>query len=333
MKAIILDGFGDVSHLVIKDVDKPKPKDGFVLINIKAFGVNHAESHMRQGQWAESMPIIGIECVGVVEACPTNEFTPGTVVAALMGGLGRTINGSYAEFTNAKVTNVVSFGSTAPPLPWDQLAALPESYATAWTFLFGNLEIRPGQKLLIRGGTSALGKAAINLAVNHGVKVVATTRTESRHQELLELGVDSVVQEGLGLPTRLSSKVEDLFDSVLNLVGNTVLLESLELVRRGGRMCHGGWLGGLAPIDGFDPLTQMKSGVHFSFFASFHFGNAEFPLSQVPLHDIVKLVAEGRFKARPSKVFKFEEIREAHQVMDANQANGKIVVLGYEQSQ
>src|ERR1700733_8257979 len=118
MKAIVLEGFGDTSHLVIKEVDKPKPTEGFVLIRIKAFGVNHAEIHMRRGEWAEAMPIIGIECVGIVEACPTGQFAPGTAVAALMGGLGRTINGTYAEYTNAPVSNVVSFGPGEPPLPW-----------------------------------------------------------------------------------------------------------------------------------------------------------------------------------------------------------------------
>jgi NADPH:quinone reductase-like Zn-dependent oxidoreductase len=330
MKAIVLDGFGDTSHLVIKDVDPPKPTEGFVLIRVKAFGVNHAETHMRKGEWAEAMPIIGVECVGIVEACPTGEFAPGTAVAALMGGLGRTINGSYAEYTNAPVSNVVSFGSGDIPLPWHELAAIPESYATAWTFLFRNLEIKPGQKLLIRGATSALGRAAVNLAVNHGAKVTGTTRNPARNKDLLEMGVESVVTEGPDLPNRLNLGIASKFDAVLNLVGNSVLLESLTLVRRGGRLCLGGWLGGLAPIKEFNPLLEMVSDVQFSFFGSFTFGQPEFPVSDVPLHDIVKLIADGKFQAKPSKVFKFDEIREAHKTMEANLANGKMVVLGFE---
>jgi NADPH2:quinone reductase len=328
MKAIVLEGFGDPNHLVFKEVDAPQPKEGFVLIRVKAFGVNHAEVHMRKGEWAEWMPIIGIECVGIVEACPTGEFAPGTAVAAIMGGLGRTLNGSYAEFTNARVSNVVSFGSNQPPLPWSELAAIPESYATAWTFLFRNLELQSGQTLLIRGATSALGKASVNLAVNHGAKVTATTRNSGRHQELLDMGVESIVQEGPQLPERLGANTK--FDAVLNLVGNSVLLESLTLVRRGGRLCLGGWLGGLAPIPDFNPLLQMASGVHFSFFGSFHFGLPEFPVSDVPLHEIIKMISDGKFKAQPTKVFKFNEIREAHKLMEASQANGKMVVLGPE---
>src|SRR6202012_4395512 len=78
MKAIVVEEFGGPEKLLFKDVEKPKSKDGFVLIRIKAFGVNHAELHMRKGEWPESMPIIGIECVGIVEACPGGEFKPGT---------------------------------------------------------------------------------------------------------------------------------------------------------------------------------------------------------------------------------------------------------------
>jgi len=329
MKAIVLEKFGNPDCLVIKDVHTPEPKPGFVLIRVKAFAINHAETHMRRGEWAESMPIIGIECVGIVEACPGFEFEPGTAVAALMGGLGRTINGSYAEYTNAPISNVVSFDSKEPPLPWDQLAAIPETYATVWTCLFRNLELQKGQKLLIRGATSALGKAAINLAVNYGAKVAATTRNPDRHQELLDLGVEKIEKEGPNLPQRLDLQEENKFDAILELVGNSTLLESLTLVHRNGRVCLAGFLGGLAPIADFNPLLQMASGIHFSFFGSFVFGSPGFPLSDVPLHDIVQLVAGGKIQAKPSKVFQFDQISEAHRTMDAGQANGKMVVLGY----
>ena len=331
MKAIVLDAFGPPSHLVVKDVPKPVPQPGFALIRIKAFGLNHAEMHMRRGEWSESMPIIGIECVGIVEACPSGEFKIGNAVAALMGGLGRTLDGSYAEYTVAPVGNVVLLSRTEDELalPWEQVAAIPESYATAWTCLFGILEVREGQKLLIRGSTSALGRAAVNLASNRGLRVVATTRNPDRHAELLHMGAAAVEGEGPGLPERMDLSEEDKFDMVLDLVGNSTILESLTLVRRGGRLCLAGWLGGLEPIHAFNPLLQMASGVHFSFFGSFVYGTAAFPLSEVPLHDIVKMVADGKFEAKPSKVFHFDEVQEAHQIMEESQANGKLVALGF----
>jgi NADPH:quinone reductase len=234
---------------------------------------------MRKGEWAEIADVSGIECVGRIKSCPGGEFAIGTKVAALMGGLGRTINGSYAEFTRAPVSNVAAIESD---LSWADLAAIPETYATAWTCLFRNLEIARGQTLVIRGATSSFGQAAVNMAVSAGA------RASPRHETASDSGY---------------------------------------LLRRGGRACLAGWLGGLAPIADFNPLLQMASGVYLTFFGSFVFGTPGFPLSDVPLQAIAGDVAAGRYKAKPSRVFRFEDIREAHRVMDAHQANGKMVVV------
>src|SRR5499433_827275 len=163
MRAIVLEKFGGLDALVYKDIPEPEPKAGHVVIQIKAFGINHAEMHMRRGEWAEAAEVSGIECVGLVKSCPDGEFAVGTKVAALMGGLGRTINGSYAEYTRPPTTNVAQIDSD---LPWEDLAAIPESYATAWTCLFRNLELVEGQTLVIRGAMSSFGQAALNMAVN-----------------------------------------------------------------------------------------------------------------------------------------------------------------------
>jgi NADPH:quinone reductase-like Zn-dependent oxidoreductase len=150
MRAILRTGFGGPEVLVIREIPEPEPNDGHAVIQVKAFGLNHAELQMRKGEWAEIADVSGIECVGIVKSCPGGEFSPGTKVAALMGGLGRTISGSYAEYTRAPVTNVASIESG---LSWADLAAIPETYATAWTCLFRNLEIAKGQTLVIRGAT------------------------------------------------------------------------------------------------------------------------------------------------------------------------------------
>jgi len=115
-------------------------------------------------------------------------------------------------------------------------------------------------------------------------------------------------------------------DAVLDLVGNGTILDSLTAVWRGGRVCLAGFLGGLAPMLSVNPLLQMPSGVQFSFFGSFVFGSPEFPLSDIPLQDIVDRVTSGDYKAKPVRVFRFEEIQEAHRVMESNQAGGKLVV-------
>ena len=322
MRAILRTGFGGPEVLEIREIPEREPKAGHAVIEVKAFGINHAEMHMRKGEWAEIADVSGIECVGLIKSCPGGEFAIGTKVAALMGGLGRTINGSYAEYTRAPVWNVAAIESN---LSWADLAAIPETYATAWTCLFRNLEIVRGQTLVIRGATSSFGQAAVNMAVNAGARVIATTRNRERFGLLEGLGVERVEVEGAELSKRIAETKR--LDAVLDLVGNSTILDSLAMLRRGGRACLAGWLGGLAPIADFNPLLQMASGVYLTFFGSFVFGTPGFPLSDVPLQAIAGDVAAGRYKAKPSRVFRFEDIREAHRVMDANQANGKIVVV------
>jgi len=322
MRAIVLEKCGGLDSLVYTDLPEPEPLAGHVVIAIKAFGLNHAEMHMRRGEWAEAANVIGIECVGLVHACPGGEFPIGAKVAALMGGLGRTINGSYAEYTRVRASNVALIESD---LPWAELAAIPETYATAWTCLFRNLEIVRGQTLVIRGAASSFGQAALTMAVDAGVRVIATTRSRERVALLEQLGAARVDTEGPELSQRIAEAKQ--LDAVLDLVGNSTILDSLAMLRRGGRACLAGWLGGLAPIADFNPLLQMASGVYLTFFGSFVFGTPEFPLSDVPLQKIATQVAAGRLKAKPTRVFRFDEIREAHRVMEANEAGGKMVVV------
>lgn len=301
---------------------EPEPKLGHVVIEVKAFGINHAEMHMRKGEWAEAAEISGIECVGIVKSCPGGEFAVGAKVAALMGGLGRTINGSYAEYTRAPASNVALIESD---LPWAELAAIPETYATAWTCLFRNLEIKKGQLLLIRGATSSFGQAALKMSVNAGVRVIATTRNRERFSMLQKLGAERCEIERRDLSKHIAEAKK--IDAILDLVGNSVVLDSLAMLRRGGRSCLAGWLGGLDPIPDFNPLQQMASGVYLTFFASFAFGTPGFPLSDVPLQKIAEDAAAGRLDVKPARIFGFDEIREAHRVMEANEAVGKMVVV------
>ena len=122
MKAIVRKQFGGPEVLEVRELIDPKPKPGHVLIEVKAFGVNHAETHMRKGEWPEIAEVSGIECVGTVKADPDGRLGVGQKVVALMGGMGRTINGSYAEYTNVPGTNVVPIQTD---LFWEAVAAIP----------------------------------------------------------------------------------------------------------------------------------------------------------------------------------------------------------------
>ena len=323
MRAIVIKKYGDPDVLSIEERPDPKPQPGHVLIAVKAFGVNHAETHMREGKWPEATEISGIECVGLVKADPDGRFAPGEKVVAFMGGMGRSINGGYAELTSAPVANVLPVQTE---LAWEALAAIPESYATAWAALFGNLDLKAGQTLVIRGATSALGQAAVNIAAHAGARVIVATRNPKRAETLEALGAREVIIEAPDLPQRLRERYPQGVDAVLELVGNSTLVGSLAMVRRHGRLCLAGFLGGLDPLPGFMPVMQMPSGVHFSFFGSFMFGAPAFPTSEIPMQTIVERVEDGTYKAKPARVFRFEEIREAHRLMEAGAANGKIVV-------
>ena len=322
MRAIILKGFGGLDSLAYTDIPKPLPKPGEVVIAVKGFGINHAEMHMRRGEWAEAAQVSGIECVGIVDSCPSGEFPVGSKVAALMGGMGRTINGSYADYTRVRVANVALIQSD---LPWSDLAALPETYATAWTCLFRNLNLSAGQTLVLRGATSSFGQAALKMAVAAGARVIATTRSRKRIPMLESLGASRVELERPDLAAHIAEAKE--IDAVLDLVGNSTILDSLDMVRRGGAACLAGWLGGLDPIGDFNPLLRMASGVNLNFFGSFVFGTPQFPLSDVPLGDISRQVAEGKLDAKPTRIFSFDQIHEAHRVMESGEADGKMVVV------
>jgi NADPH2:quinone reductase len=322
MRAIVLKGFGGLDSLVYTEIPKPRPQDGEVVIKVQGFGVNHAEMHMRRGEWAEAAEVSGIECVGTVDSCPGGEFPVGAKVAALMGGLGRTINGSYAEYTRVRAANVALIESD---LSWSDLAALPETYATAWTCLFRNLNLAAGQTLVLRGATSSFGQAALKMAVAARARVIATTRSSKRISMLENLGASRVELERPDLAAHLAESKQ--IDAVLDLVGNSTILDSLDMLRRGGAACLAGWLGGLDPIGDFNPLLRMASGVNLNFFGSFVFGTPGFPLSDVPLQDIARQVADGKLDAKPSRVFSFDQIHEAHRVMEAGEAGGKMVVV------
>jgi len=148
MRAVVLDGPGPPEALVIRDLPVPDPPLSWVLIRVRAFGLNRSELHMRLGL-AEGVTfprVPGIEAVGEVVACPGGEFTPGQQVAALIGGMGRAFDGGYAECTCVPVSQVVPFRSS---LDWAVLGAVPEMLQTAYGSLDVGLDGRPEQLALV----------------------------------------------------------------------------------------------------------------------------------------------------------------------------------------
>jgi NADPH:quinone reductase-like Zn-dependent oxidoreductase len=323
MRAIIIKHYGGPEVLAIEPRADPKPASDQVLIEVKAFGLNQAECYFRSGAWGDVAEITGIECAGVVRTDPSGQFAAGETVIAVVGGLGRTLNGSYAELVAAPRANVARVETD---LPWDELAAIPESYATAWSALIGVLELRAGQTVLIRGATSALGQAAINIARHAGAQVIGTTRKAERAGYLRSLGSHEVLIESGPLSEHVRDAHPNGIDAVLDIVGNTTIIDSLATLKRGGSACEVGFLGGGGPL-AMEPVFQIPSGRRLTTFASaLVTGGAEFPLIEIPFQAIVDCVADGTYKAKPARVLSFDEIQEGHRIIEAGASTGKLVV-------
>ena len=323
MKAIVITAYGGPEVLAVTELPDPVPAAGEVLVRVAAFGLNHAEAYMRSGAWGKVAQVPGIECAGTVQADPSGRLAAGTAVVAILGGMGRTRNGSYAELVTVPASNVVPVRTS---LPWTGLVALPEVYATAWAGLHQNLGLRPGQTVLVRGATSALGQAAVNVAAEEGITVIATTRNPGRACLLRSIGAAEVLTDDGQLTDQVRRLGTDV-DGVFDLVGNSVLRDSLRIVRTRGRVCQLGFLGGLDPVAGFDPLTDLPTGVQLSFYGSaFVLGTDEFPLTDIPLQEMITKAEAGRYQAKPARVFGFDEIVQAHRAMEEGLVAGKMVV-------
>jgi len=321
MKAAVIYEAGGPEVLKLENRPLPVPKRGEVLIRVKAFGLNRSELFTRQG-YSPSVAfprILGIEAVGLVEYAPGDEFSPGEVVATAMGGMGRQFDGGYAEFTCVPVTQVQIVHT---PLPWDVLGALPEMLQTAWGSLFEALRLEKNERLLIRGATTSVGLAAAAIAKNHGAFVAGTTRRPDREKLLRSGGVDQVFIDTGSIAEQVKEVCPGGIDKVLELVGTTTLLDSLQCARQRGIVCMTGMVGNKWSLDNFSPMDAIPTAVSLT---TYDGGAEDFMLT--PLEKLAQQIAAGKLHVQIGKTFRLNEIVEAHRCMEQNKAGGKIVVL------
>lgn len=313
MKAVLIDKPTEAKDVTLCEVPIPEVKPGWVLVKIKAFGMNHSEQILRlneiRAEYIRKPVIPGIECVGEIEDPSDSSFKVGQKVAALMGGMGRSFHGSYAEYALLPVHHVFAVESS---LSWAEMAAVPETYFTAWGSLFECLDLQPNDTLLIRGGTCALGYAAIQIAKAVGCTVVATTHKESKLPLLV--GADKGILD--------TGKLSDTLNGVtkaLDLVGPKTLPDTLRCMERGGIVCNTGILGGIYTLNGFDPIKDIPNGVYLTGFFS------NYPTEKT-MCEIFEFLDKHSLKPAVGACFSFEQMNDACVALDHGSVNGKIVV-------
>ena len=317
MKAIVINGCCKAEDLHISEIPTPQVKPGWVLVKVRAAGLNHSEALMRlyeaDRDYIHTPIVPGIECVGEVADASDSGLRVGDRVIAIMGGMGRSFDGSYAEYALLPATHVFRVDTD---LDWTSLAAVPETYFTAHGSLFESLRLEASDTLLVRGATSTVGMAAVQLAKAVGARVIAACRRESSFEKLQAAGADRCVIDD----ERLSEHPwAERPNKMLELVGIKTLYDSLRTVTEPGYVCHTGNLGFVFTASDFNPIKDIPNGVYLTSFYS------NYP-TQAVIDDLFWIIRRGGIRPLYSKVFGMDEIATAHKLLETGGAGGKIVL-------
>ena len=323
MKAVVLERTCKASELEVKDVPIPEVKSGWVLVKVMGFGLNRSEVILRDYEADEdyiNLPVIpGIECVGEVIDESDTHLRKGDKIVALMGGMGRTFDGGYAEYALLPLKNVFKLNEDVfNYLSIEEVIAIPETYFTAFGSIEG-LQLKKGESILIRGATSACGLSAMQIADSIGAEIIATSRDESRLDMLKNKGASyAVVDDGV-----IEDKVNEVYsggvDKVLELVGPTTLDDSMKCLKEWGICCNTGILGGVEYIPEFNPIKTIPNNRYLTSFMS------NFPTQKL-IDDLFKFIINNNLKPDIAEVFtNLEDISRAHELMESNKAQGKII--------
>ena len=315
MKAVKIYQAGGPEQLIYQDVPTPDIKEGWSLVKIKGFGINHSEIFTREGKSpsVQFPRILGIECVGEVAQSSTPALAVGQKVISIMGEMGRAFDGSYAEYVLLPNEQIYPVHTD---LDWTTLAAIPETYYTAFGSL-QQLRIAPQDCVLVRGAGSGVGVAFAQLLKAQFPHVVlhGSTRNPAKATRLQAVGFDEVITEADG-----KLQTDQRYDKILELVGPATLRDSFSHINEHGIVCNTGQLGNIWCVNDFDPIIELKNN---SYLTAFYSGN----VSQAKLDAMFDYIRQFNVKILIERVFTLEQVPEAHRFLQSADGFGKVVVM------
>ena len=322
MRAVVITSPGDPDVLRIEERPAPIPGGGEVLIRVGAAGVNRPDVIQRQGRYPAppGVPddIPGLEVAGIIEATgdEVQRWKPGDRVCALVAG------GGYAEYVSVPAVQCL-------PVPdgWDMImaASVPETFFTVWTNVFQRCGFKQGESVLVHGGTSGIGVAAIQMVKAMGGRVAVTAGTEEKCR----------FAEGLGADRAINYREEDFegavreefggVDIILDMIGGDYAPKNIRCLNEEGRIAIINAMGGREATVDLMRIMVKRLIVTGSTLRS---RNAEFKgkiASELEAH-IWPLIQEAHIKPVIYKTFPLEEAAEAHRLMESGRHIGKIVL-------
>jgi len=315
MKAVKIYQAGGPEQLIYQDVPTPDIKEGWSLVKIKGFGINHSEIFTREGKSpsVQFPRILGIECVGEVAQSSTPALAVGQKVVSIMGEMGRAFDGSYAEYVLLPNEQIYPVHTD---LDWTTLAAIPETYYTAFGSL-QQLRIAPQDRVLVRGAGSGVGVAFAQLLKAQFPHIVlhGSTRNPAKATRLQAVGFDEVITEA---DSKLQT--DQSYDKILELVGPATLRDSFSHINEHGIVCNTGQLGNIWYVNDFDPIIELKNN---SYLTAFYSGN----VSQAKLDGMFDYIRQFNVKILIERVFTLEQVPEAHRFLQSADGFGKVVVM------
>ena len=315
MKAIVIYQAGGPDQLKLVDLPTPQLRPGWSLVKIHVFGLNHSEVYPRKGQspTVHFPRILGIEGVGEIAQTTDPQRLPvGQAVISIMGEMGRNFDGSYAEY--ALLPNQQIYPVTTD-LPWSQLAVFPETYYTTYTSL-KNLRPAPGDRYLIRGGTSGVGIAMLNLirAKDPQAYVAGTSRSLAKAARMKDAGYSTVIKDQNG-----HLQTAEKFDKVLELIGPVTVKETFTHVNEGGIVCVTGLLGNQWTLEHFDPIADIAPGAYLT-------GGYSGAVTEEKINELFSYLQRYQVAAKPDRIFALRDLPAAHAYLASGQSMGKVVI-------